>query len=179
MKGSACVFFAATLLLVGGAPARAQVQPSRWSSVKSFRFGSVDRATLANRLEIPIYSRAGVGHAQLQVALAYNSNFWSASGPGSFGWSLAKPFGALTASEEVDGEYCGWWNDSMGQYDGWDDLVTDTYTFTEPDGSTPAANYATSEYLTYGGGSEGRGDYWDCPSSVSGTGTVLIPDGKG
>ena len=172
------LLFALWFALMGLAPARAQVNPSRWGSTLDFGFGYVDRSMLANHFEIPIYTRATVGNAQIHLALAYNSNFWLYGSPGSFGWALVKTFGSLSSSEDVYDQYCGWWNNNLGAYDEWYSLVEDSFTFTEPDGTVPSGAVASSEYLELGGGTRQSGDEDDC-SGVAGSGSILIPDGKG
>ena len=167
-------------------PALAQIQPSRWGTIKSMTFGAVNRATLDNHFEIPIYTRATVGNAQLNLRLTYDSQFWTApstSGywepsPG-FGWRLVKPYGSITADENEEDQYCGYWNDTTQQYDEWWNLITDTFDFTEPDGTVVYTGLPVSEYLAFGGGSFVRGDDYDCTPVDGGPAIKTIPDGKG
>ena len=179
------LFVFATIALAV-APAFAQIQASRWGSIKGLGFGAVNRATLDNHFEIPIYSRATVGNAQLNLRLTYDSQFWttpSTSGywepaPG-FGWRLVKPYGSITADENEQDQYCGYWNDTTQQYDQWWNLVWDDFTFTEPDGTVVSTGLPVSEYLELGGGTRQRGDEYDCTPVDGGPTQVTIPDGKG
>ncbi|MGN6591632.1 MAG: hypothetical protein ACTHJX_01910 [Terriglobales bacterium] len=173
----------ATLLTL---PALAQIQPSRWGSIKGLGFGAVNRATLDNHFEIPIYTRATVGNAQLNLRLTYDSQFWttpSTSGywepAAGFGWRLVKPYGSLATDENVEYQYCGYWNDTTQQYDEWWNLVTDSFTFTEPDGTVVYTGLPVSEYLEDGGGTRQRGDEYDCTPVDGGPTSKTIPDGKG
>jgi hypothetical protein len=146
-------------------PLAAQIGPSRWGSEKALPFGAVNRATLDHHIEIPIYTRPTGTGVQIGLRLVYDSQFWSAAGasgpwtpaPG-FGWRLAQPFGTLIHSRTIGSPYCGWYNSNTGSYDEWWNLVTDSWTFDEPDGSVPSDDYASSEYLVLGGGAKQRGD---------------------
>ncbi|HEY8054944.1 MAG TPA: hypothetical protein VIE13_03430 [Terriglobales bacterium] len=167
-------------------PALAQIQPSRWGSIKGMTFGAVNRATLDNHFEIPIYTRATVGNAQLNLRLTYDSQFWTAPSTSGywepaagFGWRLVKPYGSLTTDENVEYQYCGYWNDTTQQYDQWWNLVTDSFTFTEPDGTAVYTGLPVSEYLELGGGTRQRGDEYDCTPVDGGPTIKTIPDGKG
>lgn len=137
------------LVLAACLPLAAQSAPqtgiNRWGSYKSFLFGVVDRGDLNSHFEIPLYTRATVGGAQVRLRLTYDSQFW-AKNPYSqwqpaagWGWQLGQADGQLATSEQDQIGVCGWYdpNNPQDGDDGTGDIYNFSYTFYEPDG-TPA-----------------------------------------
>jgi len=171
------------------APALAQLpMPGRWGSVKSFGVDAVNRANLGVLATIPLFNRATVGGAQVNLRLTYNSQFWAPGSPGwiplsNSGWTLAY-VGGQVITDEYAQSTCGWYDPVTGEddYTGNPDdqsytIYESDYYFVEPSGAKIYTGLAY--YQVEGGGSHPLGWENDCPAGTNYAQSYLIQDGTG
>lgn len=183
------------LLAAMAAPVVAQVPVSRWTSYAALHAGGLaarlDRGTLEPHIEIPLFNRATVGDAEVNLRLAYDGQIWGNAGGrlapfAPAGWRLLQPSGQLQAVTTATSATCGWYDpvtgvdDSTGNQDDGSYTYYETdYTVTEPDGTVLDPNsLPNSLYPVWGGGSHPQGWVNDC-NFIGSPVNFVIPDGKG